>query len=32
MQLAWVSLVWLVVSDLYILLLAHGSFDDPRFF
>ena len=32
MQLAWVSLVWLVVTDLYIFLLAHGSFTDPRFF
>ncbi|HJQ03329.1 MAG TPA: hypothetical protein VJ851_17165 [Jatrophihabitans sp.] len=32
MQLAWVSLVWLVVADLYIFLLAHGSFSDPRFF
>src|SRR3954447_15795496 len=32
MQLAWVSLVWLVVADLYIFLLAHGSFTDPRFF
>ena len=32
MQLAWVSLVWLVVTDFYIFLLAHGSFADPRFF
>jgi hypothetical protein len=32
MQLAWVSLVWLVVADLYVFLLAHGSFSDPRFF
>jgi hypothetical protein len=32
MELAWVSLVWLVVADLYVFLLAHGSFTDPRFF
>ena len=32
MQLAWVSLVWLVVTDFYIFLLARGSFTDPRFF
>jgi hypothetical protein len=32
MQLAWVSLVWLVVTDLYIFLLARGAFSDPRFF
>ena len=31
MQLAWVSLVWLVVSDFYIYLLAHHM-HDPRFF
>jgi hypothetical protein len=32
MQLAWVSLVWLVVTDFYIWQLARGSFTDPRFF
>jgi len=32
MQLAWVSLVWLVVTDFYIFLLARGAFSDPRFF
>jgi hypothetical protein len=32
MQLAWVSLVWLVVSDFYIFLLARGAFSDPRLF
>jgi hypothetical protein len=32
MQLAWISLVWLVISDLYVLLLANGTFSDPRFF
>jgi len=32
MQLAWMSLVWLVVADFYVFLLAHGSFTDPRFF
>jgi hypothetical protein len=32
MQLAWASLVWLVVADFYVFLLAHGSFTDPRFF
>ena len=32
MQLAWISLVWLVVTDFYVFLLAHGTFSDPRFF
>jgi len=32
MQLAWVSLVWLVVTDFYILLLARGALSDVRFF
>ena len=32
MQLAWVSLVWLVVTDFYIFLLAGNAFSDPRFF
>jgi len=31
-QLAWVSLVWLVVTDFYIFCLARGSFSDLRFF
>lgn len=32
MQLAWASLVWLVVADFYIRCLAVGTFSDPRFF
>jgi len=32
MQLAWASLIWLVVTDFYIFLLARGAFSDPRFF
>jgi hypothetical protein len=32
MQLAWASLVWLVVADFYIMLLARGTFSDPRLF
>jgi hypothetical protein len=32
MQLAWVSLVWLVVTDFYVFLLAGNAFSDPRFF
>ncbi|HTZ45402.1 MAG TPA: hypothetical protein VMB79_16195 [Jatrophihabitans sp.] len=32
MQLAWASLISMVVTDLYVLLLAHGTFSDPRFF
>jgi len=31
-QLAWASLVWLVVADFYIRCLATGAFSDPRFF
>jgi hypothetical protein len=31
-QIAWASLVWVAVTDLYIRLLAHGVFNDPRFF
>ena len=31
-QLAWVSLVWLVVTDFYIFNLARGTFSDLRFF
>ena len=32
MLLAWVSLSWLLVSDLYVTLLAHGTITDVRFF
>ncbi len=32
MQLAWVSLVFVAFTDLYVRLLATGTFDDPRFF
>jgi len=32
MQLAWTSLVWLVVTDFYIRELATGALSDPRFF
>jgi hypothetical protein len=32
MQLAWVSLIWLVITDLYIVLLASGTISDLRFF
>ena len=32
MLLAWVSLIWLVVTDFYIFLLAHGTITDLRFF
>ena len=32
MELAWTSLVWLVVTDFYIRCLATGVFSDPRFF
>jgi len=32
MQFAWASLTWLAVSDIYVTLLAHGVFSDPRFF
>ena len=32
MLLAWVSLGWLVVTDFYIILLAHGTISDLRFF
>ena len=30
MQWAWISLGWVVVSDLYIRLASMGVFDDPR--
>jgi hypothetical protein len=32
MQLAWVSLVFVALTDFYVRLLATGAFDDPRFF
>ena len=32
MQLAWVSLIWLALTDLYVRWLATGAFCDPRFF
>jgi hypothetical protein len=32
MLLAWVSLVWLALTDFYILLLATGTINDLRFF
>ncbi|HSY16359.1 MAG TPA: hypothetical protein VK816_10250, partial [Jatrophihabitantaceae bacterium] len=32
MQLAWTSLVWLVVTDFYIRSVASGGLSDPRFF
>jgi hypothetical protein len=32
MQLAWVSLFWVLGTDLYIRLVAGGVFADPRFF
>jgi len=32
MQLAWVSLIGVALTDLYVALLANGTFSDPRFF
>jgi hypothetical protein len=32
MQLAWASLVWVGLTDVYVRLLAVGAFRDPRFF
>jgi hypothetical protein len=32
MQIAWVSLVWVAVSDLYVRLVASGMITDVRFF
>jgi hypothetical protein len=32
MELAWASLIWLAVTDFYILLLATGTISDLRFF
>jgi hypothetical protein len=32
MQIAWVSLVGVALTDLYVRLVANGTIDDPRFF
>jgi len=32
MQIAWVSLVFVALTDFYVRLLSTGAFDDPRFF
>jgi hypothetical protein len=32
MQLAWISLGWVLFTDLYIRLVSMGAFNDPRFF
>ena len=32
MQIAWTSLVWVCVADIYIRLVASGTIHDPRFF
>jgi hypothetical protein len=32
MQYAWVSLFWVLLTDLYIRLVASGAISDPRFF
>jgi hypothetical protein len=32
MQIAWISLGWVCLTDLYIRLLASGAITDPRFF
>jgi hypothetical protein len=32
MQYAWASLIWVALTDLYVRLLASGTFTDPRFF
>jgi hypothetical protein len=32
MQLAWTTLGTLLVTDLYIMLVASGAFSDPRIF
>jgi hypothetical protein len=32
MQLAWITLGTLMLTDLYILLVASGAFPDPRIF
>jgi hypothetical protein len=32
MQFAWISLVWVALTDAYVALLAANAFNDPRFF
>jgi len=32
MEFAWISLAWVLVTDLYIRLVASGAITDPRFF
>jgi hypothetical protein len=32
MQIAWLSLVAVALTDLYVRLVATGTIDDPRFF
>jgi hypothetical protein len=32
MQFAWISLGWVLLTDLYIRLVASGAISDPRFF
>jgi hypothetical protein len=32
MQIAWVSLVWVAYSDVYVRLVASGTLTDLRFF
>jgi hypothetical protein len=32
MQLAWTTLATLMITDLYVMLVASGAFSDPRFF
>jgi hypothetical protein len=32
MELAWISLVIVAVADVYVRLVASGTFSDPRFF
>ena len=32
MELAWISLIWVALADLYVRLAAGGVFDDPRIF
>jgi hypothetical protein len=32
MQFAWLSLFWVLLTDLYIRLVASGAITDPRFF
>jgi hypothetical protein len=32
MMFAWISLIWVALTDLYVVLLANNAFHDPRFF